>query len=145
VHYTNPELRKKLQSLNESGRLLGREKTFRAEIYVGAYDNEKDFTRPIAEVKEACQFFVQDEGLCVNVWETWYAYGDGDGEGGNEPGAVVELIHYPRFPRSQPEESITVQALNLAEILMDRMNQKRVSAVCSDETYTLQNPNHPDV
>ena len=139
------KLKEKLQSLNESGKLLGREKTFTAEIYVGAYDNEKDFTRPIAEIKEVCQFFVQDEGLCVNVRETWYAYGDGDGEGGNEPGAVVELIHYPRFPRNQPEESITAQALNLAEILMDRMNQKRVSVVSSTDTYTLQNPNHPDV
>jgi hypothetical protein len=58
---------------------------------------------------------------------------------------VVELIHYPRFPRSQPEESITVQALNLAEILMERMNQKRISVVTSDETYTLQNPEHPNV
>ena len=138
-------LQKKLQSLNETGRLLGREKTFTAEIYVGAYDTEENFTRPVAEIKEACQFFVQDEGLCVNVRETWYAYGDGEGEGGNESGAVVELIHYPRFPRSQPEESITVQALNLAEILMERMNQKRVSVVCSDETYTLKNPEHPDV
>jgi hypothetical protein len=138
-------LQKKLQSLNETGKLLGRENTFTAEIYVGAYDTEKDFTRPVAEIKEACQFFVQDEGLCVNVRETWYAYGDGEGEGGNESGAVVELIHYPRFPRSQPEESITVQALNLAEILMERMNQKRVSVVSSTDTYTLQNSNHPDV
>jgi hypothetical protein len=140
-----PNLQKKLQSLNETGRLLGREKTFRAEIYVGAYDTEEGFTRPVAEIKEACQFFVQDEGLCVNVRETWYAYGDGNGEGGNESGAVVELIHYPRFPRSQPEESITAQALNLAEVLMERMNQKRVSVVSSTDTYTLQNPNHPDV
>jgi hypothetical protein len=139
------KLQEKLLSLNENGRLLGREETFRAEIYVGAYDTEEDFTRPVAEIKETCQFFVQDEGLCVNVRETWYSYGDGEGEGGNEPGAVVELIHYPRFPRDNPEESITVQALNLAEVLMERMNQERISVVCSDETYTLQNPEHPNV
>lgn len=145
MHYVNPELRKKLQSLNESGKFLGKEETFTARIYVGAYDTEEDVSRPIMEIKEACQFFVQDEGLCVNVQETWYAYGDGEGEGGNERGAVVELIHYPRFPRSQPEESITVQALDLAEALMKRMNQKRVSVLCSNNTYTLQNPDHPSI
>lgn len=145
MNYLQPELNEKIEDLESSEKLLGREETFTARIYVGAYDTEKDLTRPVAEIKEACQFFVQDQGLCVNVQKNWYGYGDGEGEGGNEPGAVVELIHYPRFPRSQPEESITVQALNLAEILMDRMNQKRVSVVTSSDTYTLQNPNHPDV
>lgn len=143
MHYVNPELRKKLQSLNESGKFLGKEETFTARIYVGAYDTEEDVSRPIMEIKEACQFFVQDEGLCVNVQETWYSYGDGEGSGGNERGAVVELIQYPRFPK--PEEEIVVKALDLAEILMDRANQKRVSVVTSGDTYTLQNPTHPDV
>lgn len=136
-------LQEKLQEVNESGTLLGREETFTAKIFVGCYDTEEDFTRPVAEIKEACQFYVNDVGLCVNVQETWYAYGDGEGSGGNERGAVVELIQYPRFPK--PEEEIVVKALDLAKILMDRANQKRVSVVCSDETYTLKNPEHPDV
>lgn len=133
----------KLLELEESGKIVGVEETFTAEIYVGCYDTEKDFTRPVAEVKEAVQFYVNDVGLCVNVRDTWYAYSDGSGNGGNESGAIVELIQYPRFPKF--EKDITGKALELAEILMERMNQKRVSVVTTDNTYTLQNPNHPDV
>ena len=133
----------KLEELQEDGKFLGREGTFVAKIYVGTYDTEEDFIRPVAEIKEACQFYVNDVGLCVNVRDTWYSYSDGSGSGGNEPGAVVELIQYPRFPKSTDE--IVIKALDLAEILMDRMNQKRVSVVCSDETYTLKNPEHPEV
>jgi len=132
------------EKLEEEGKLLGVEETFTARIYVGCYDTEKDFTRPLMEVKEVCQNFVNDEGLCVNVQETFYQYGS-DGSGGNENGAVVELIHYPRFPKTHPEETITEQALDLAETLMERLNQKRCSVVSSNKTYTLQNPDHQDV
>jgi len=133
----------KLLELEEEGKIVGVEDTFTAKIYIGTYDTEKDFTRPVAEVKEACQFYVNDTGLCVNVQDTWYAYSDGSGNGGNERGAVVELIQYPRFPK--PEEDITELALELAEILMERMNQKRVSVITTNKTYTLQNPEHPEV
>jgi hypothetical protein len=143
-HYLNPYLKEKLQNLNEDGKLLGREDTFTAQIYVGCYDTESDFERPVMEIREVCQNFVEDEGLCVNVRDTFYQYGS-DGEGGNENGAIVELIHYPRFPKSQPQETITVQALDLAEILMNRLNQKRVSVVTTEDTYTLQNPGHSEV
>jgi hypothetical protein len=132
-----------ISRLKEEGKLLGVEETFTARIYVGCYDTEKDFTRPLMEVEEVCQNFVNDEGLCVNVQETWYSYSDGSGNGDNEPGAVVELIQYPRFPK--PEEEIKTKALDLAETLMERLNQKRCSIVCSDKTYTLQNPDHQDV
>ena len=131
--------------LREKGKLLGKESTYRAQIYVGCLDDEKGFERPVAEVKAFCQDFVEDVGLCVNVKETFYQYGNGEGEGGNERGAVAELIHYPRFPRENPKKSITEQALELAEKLMHRMRQKRVSIVCSDHTYTLRNPDHPKV
>ena len=129
--------------LRDQGKLVGKEDTFTANIYVGCLDDEKGFERPVAEVKAFCQDFVEQEGLCVNVQETFYQYG-GDGKSGNERGAVVEIIHYPRFPRESPKKSITEQALKLAEKLMHRMRQKRVSVVCTDHTYTLQNPSHPE-
>jgi hypothetical protein len=134
--------------LKEEDKILGIEDTFTARIFVGCLDTEKTengpgtFERPLAEVKAACQEFVQERGLCVNVQKTFFQYGS-DGDGGNENGAVVELIQYPRFPKT--EMAITNLALELAEILMERMNQKRVSIVTSDETYTLKNPEHPEV
>lgn len=131
----------KFFELEEKGKVVGVEDTYTAKVHVGCYDTERDFTRPVAEVKAECQEFVEERGLCVNVSETFYQYGS-DGEGGNEPGAVVELIQYPRFPKT--EVSIANKALKLAEILMERMNQKRCSVITTDKTYTLQNPNHPE-
>lgn len=132
----------KVYELEEEGKLLNSEDTFSAKIHVGCYDTEEEIQRPVAEVKASCQEFVEEDGLCVNVQETFYQYGIG-GEGGNEMGAVVELIQYPRFPKT--EELIANKALQLAEILMERMNQKRVSVITTNTTYTLQNPEHKDV
>ncbi len=131
--------------LRDQGKLVGKEDTFTADIFVGCLDDEKGFERPVAEVKAFCQDFVESTGLCVHVQEVFYQYGDGEGNGGNERGAVIGLIHYPRFPRESPKKSITEQALKLAEKLMHRMRQKRVSVICTDHTYTLQNPDHPEV
>lgn len=131
-----------IEELFEEDKVIGIEDTFTARIYVGCLDTEKGFERPIAEIKATCQNFVEDVGLCVNVQDTFYQYGS-DGDGGNERGAIVELIQYPRFPK--PEEEITETALELAELLMERMNQKRVSVITSIDTYTLQNPEHPEV
>ena len=144
MHYNEPILREKLKTLNESGRLLNREETFTARIYVGFLDTEKELTYSPASVSRICQDYVEEEGLCVNIQETSYHYGS-EGEGGSEPGAVVELIHYPRFPLRQPQETVTVRALDLAEKLMAELHQKRVSVVTSDDTYTLQNPGHSEI
>lgn len=130
--------------LEEDGKIVGVEDSFTAKIYVGCLDTEQGFERPVAEVKAYCQDYVEDEGLCVNVQDTFYQYGSG-GSGNNERGAIVELIHYPRFPKDDPEKEITELALDLGERLMKRMNQKRISVVTSTNTYTLQNPNHGSV
>ena len=129
--------------LQDQGKLVGKEKTFTANIFVGCLDDEKGFERPVAEIKAFCQDFVDDVGLCVHVQEVFYQYGDGEGNGGNERGAKIGLIQYPRFPKTENE--ITEIALELAEKLMHRMRQKRVSVICTDNTYTLQNPDHPEV
>jgi len=133
----------KTLDLRKQGKLVGKEDTFTANIYVGCLDDEKGFERPVAEVKAFCQDFVEQRGLCVHVQEVFYQYGNGEGEGGNERGAKIGLIQYPRFPKEESE--IKEIALNLAEKLMHRMRQKRVSVVASDTTITLQNPSHPEV
>lgn len=137
-------LKEKYKTLNEAGKLLNEVETFTARIYVGFHDTENDVTHPDIKVRKICQRHVEEVGLCVNVQETLYQYGSNE-TGGMEKGAVVELIHYPRFEHHQPEETITVKALELAELLMEELHQKRVSVVTTTDTYTLQNPEHEEI
>jgi hypothetical protein len=44
-------------------------------------------------IKQTCRQFCLEVGLCVNIQPCDYIY-----TGGEESGAVIELIHYPRFP-----------------------------------------------
>jgi hypothetical protein len=55
---------------------------------------------------------------------------------GKEPGVAITLINYPRYPTSQ--EKIREQALELAQLLMDKFHQRRVSVVMTDETVMLE-------
>jgi len=141
---TSTDLALKREELIESGKLLNTAETFTARVYVGLYDTESDLEQSQIKLRRSCQQFVEEVGLCVNVQETVYQYGS-NRTGGKEKGAVVELIHYPRFEHGNPEEKITVNALDLAEMLMEEFHQKRVSVVTNTETYTLQNPDHEDV
>lgn len=49
-------------------------------------------------VKEACQAFCDDKGLCVSITETDYVF-----TGGSEKGFIIGLINYPRFPKTPGE------------------------------------------
>lgn len=144
MNYLQHFLKQKHQELDEAGKLLNKVETFTARIYVGFYDTENDILYPSSKAERICQEYVEEVGLCVNLQDTCYQYGSG-GNGGVENGVVVELIHYPRFPLQQPEETITIRALNLAEELMEKLHQKRVSVVTTTDTYTLQNPNHEKI
>ena len=51
-------------------------------------------THPANIISEYCD----EEGLCVTLTHTTFIY-----TGGREPGIIVGLINYPRFPRKQSE------------------------------------------
>lgn len=108
--------------------------TFEVKIYVGARVGytEEVLSRHI--VDEICQEYCDEVGLCVTVTDTKYIYTKG-----NEPGYIIGLINYPRFPKSPPE--IVYHAGILAEKLMINMRQKRVTIVTPSETFLLENVN----
>ena len=56
---------------------------------------------------------------------------------GNEPGVIIGLINYPRFPDTN--QNIKDKAFELAKKLMVELNQNRCSVVCSDKTYMFEN------
>jgi hypothetical protein len=115
------------------------EPTFTATIYVGLRVGRSTDTAPrfhtIDEVRDVCQRYCDEIGLCVTVTPTEYIY-----KGGNEVGAAIGLINYPRFPK--PAEEIGRQALELAQRLLFAMEQFKVSVVFPDRTVMLGEDAH---
>jgi len=106
-------------------------KTFKVKIYVGLQEGYNGDVHPIGDVELVCREYCDAVGLAVTVTPTKFIY-----TGGSEDGCIVGLINYPRFPDTQ--ESIKIHSINIAKILMERLNQKRISIVCTDETTLLE-------
>jgi hypothetical protein len=102
--------------------------TFIANIYVGLKENST--LHSIEEVKLIVQNYVNNIGWCVTITPTEYYYTDG-----NEPGVIIGVINYPRFPKTI--EILKTQTLELATILRTLLYQKRVSVIFPQETIML--------
>lgn len=114
--------------------------TYTATIYCGLkpmYDqqsvSERFYSERIDKCRQMCQEFVDAVGLCVTFNTTEYLYTNG-----SEPGIVVGLINYPRFPATPL--SIKENAITLAGKLMIEMQQYRVTVVTTMDTIMLTNP-----
>lgn len=60
---------------------------------------------PIQQAEQICREFVLG-GLCVNVYSTNYIF-----KYGEQLGVVVEIINYPRFPKTPQEIDNTATQL----------------------------------
>ena len=112
--------------------------TYQAEIYIGfnpGYEvseiTSEDSSNMI-KLKMICQKFCDENSLAVSVEETSFIY-----KNGNESGAKVRFINYPRYPATKPV--ILTRAMILAKILKDLFSQHRVSVITTDKTYMLGN------
>ena len=74
--------------MNQFKRHLSAPSTF-AKIYISG---------PIDVIKQTCRHWCKENPSCVNVLETSFIYC-----GGEETGAIVELLNYPKFPLSDKE------------------------------------------
>ena len=104
--------------------------TYTATLYVGLLERDTRLLHTQAEALAVCQEYVDDVGLCVTFTPTTFVYTNG-----SEPGVIVGLINYPRFP-VEPED-IREKALVLAESLRAALGQWRLSVVFPDETVML--------
>lgn len=86
----------------------------------------------LATIKATCQAYCDEVGLCVTVERSYYVYADGD-----ERGAVIGLINYPRFP-STPE-GIFERAEKLALRVMESCGQKSFSIMTPTVTRWYNN------
>jgi ferredoxin len=91
-----------------------------------------------ADARRICRDFCTAMGECVTVSPTEYVYA-----GGSEPGVIVGLINYPRFPRDQAAIEIRAQAL--AEKLIVGLSQWSASIQTPSRTVWLtRRPDTPE-
>jgi len=105
--------------------------SYNIQIWVGLRVGYTDKIHTIEEVEKICDAYVNEIKDCITITPTQFRYVDG-----NEPGVIVGYINYPRFPKTPIE--MTSKALALAEVLMKKLGQNRVSVTTPDKTYMLQ-------
>jgi len=104
------------------------------KIWVGFKEQYDGPIHNLDELRKICQDFVDKVKLCVTINSTEFIYVNG-----NEPGAWIGLIQYPRFPKE--EYQLIHDSFELARIIMKKFGQYRVSVVTRDKTYMFENPN----
>jgi len=109
--------------------------SYNVQIWVGLKEGYGDIIHSLDEVKLLCQKYVDVKKQCVTVTATEFIYTEG-----NEPGAIIGFISYPRFPKEHKE--IDERALELASILIKELGQKRVTVTTPEESIMLENENN---
>lgn len=115
--------------------IVAAQPTFTANIYLGLKEGYEGTTHAIEEVILFCRDYCDEVKLGVTVTPTYFVY-----VGGYEPGAIIGLIQYPRFPKD--EGYISSTALELAEKLRIHFNQERLSVAFPDTTVMLEGGNN---
>jgi hypothetical protein len=108
--------------------------TYTATIYVGLKERATGMLVPESDAIQIIENYVDSVGLCVSVTPTRFVYTNG-----GEPGLIVGLINYPRFPSTS--EHISQHAIALAEALRKGCKQLGVSIVLPDHTVWLDSDN----
>jgi len=80
----------------------------------------------LQQIKQVCREYCMT-GLCVTVTPTDYIY-----TGGEESGAIIGLINYPRFDKVPVD--INADALALGQALLKRCCQKSFSIMTPTTT-----------
>lgn len=106
--------------------------SFNCNIYLGLKYRYDGVVSSFEEAEEFIQTWVNDIGWCVSVTRTEYIY-----KNGREPGLIIGIINYPRFPVTPTKTK--QMALELAEKLMYRFKQFRVTVACPKDTIMLSN------
>jgi len=107
--------------------------TTEIRIYCGLKRMYTGIIYPIDAVYVVLEKYVNEKSWCVSLTPTQYVY-----KGGTEPGVIIGLINYPRFPASP--DIILQHAFDIAKLLMYELFQYRVTVVTNTKTYMLSNP-----
>lgn len=77
---------------------------------------------PLHRIEDVCREFCYREGLCVSVEPTRFIY-----TGGEETGAAIRLVNYPRFPTTP--RALALTARRLAKELIEKCHQETALVV----------------
>lgn len=115
--------------------------TYTATIYVGTREQYTPNVSSVQMAREWLHEYVNRTGLCVTLTPTDFIYtgkkrDDGSITDAGEPGFIVGLINYPRFP-AKPD-TIREKALDIAKNLLKLHKQFKVTVVFSDETVMVE-------
>lgn len=105
--------------------------TYYANIYVGLREGYDGTVHAYDDVREICQNYVDEAGLGVTVTKTDFVY-----TGGREPGVIIGLINYPRFPSSP--EWVRWHAFTLGKLLLAELKQQRLTIMTPVRSYLLE-------
>lgn len=106
--------------------------TWEGKIYLGLRDGYTDKYHTKEQVVTFLNKYCTGKRLCVTVTDTLFVYVDGE-----EPGVIIGMIDYPRFPNTNL--ALESKALELGELLMKEFDQYRVSIVFPEKTLMLSN------
>ena len=109
-------------------------RAFKANIYCGLRKQYSKKTYSFKFAEKICQQYINEVKWCISITKTKYIYVDG-----NENGIIVGIIYYPRFPLSNKQ--LKNRTINLANLLMEQLNQNRVTIVFNNSTKMLINNN----
>lgn len=104
--------------------------TWEAKIYCGLRERYTDAYHDLVFVQKVIEEYVNTVQWCVSLTSVRYIYLDGW-----EPGIVIGILKYPRFPL--PIKELKKRTRELATILLKSLNQNRVCVVFPDKTEML--------
>jgi hypothetical protein len=105
---------------------------FDVQIHIGAKVGYTDTTISEEQVLKYCQMFCDTNCVGVTVTRTNFVYPNG-----NEPGYIVGLINYPRFPVY--DFVVFDMSFDFAQHLMQAMEQFRCTIFTPTEILVLEN------
>jgi hypothetical protein len=103
--------------------------SFHVDIYVGLKEGYDGTQHSIAALEQELQE-ICNNGLCVCVIPCKYIY-----KNGNDSGAIIRLINYPRLPSTK--QKIKTKAISIAKRIQDKFSQYRISIHAPDMTYMI--------
>lgn len=104
--------------------------TYTASVFVGLRKRYSDKVKKPWMAMRICRRYCDKMGLGLTITPTSYLYTDG-----YEPGIIVGLINYPRFPSEQA--TIRAHAMEIAKLLLYGMDQARVTVISGNDTFML--------
>lgn len=116
--------------------------TYWATIYVGTREQYTPEVRSLQMAREWLHDYVNQVGLCVTLTPTEFIYTGRDIEGTTnktnavEPGLIVGLINYPRFPSENSK--IKEHAIAIGSGLLTLFKQFKITIVFPDESVMLE-------